>query len=156
MNRLSRGNVESIRARTLPAVLEMPPSLNHVPWHRSKVVQIPSFAQRAELRSPVVVEMPEHGNASTADAVDVKLPVNSEAHYSGFRIAMIALLTLFGWPHPTRDNDPGPAAAARPWRFERLSLVGRRRLTASVAQSPGSLDEAAAAASTRKGRAHAA
>ena len=141
MNRLSRGNVQSIRARTLPAVLEMPPRPTRLACHRSKVVQMPSPTHRGEFRSPVVVEMPAQAKAPVEIGDDAKVPANSEALYCGFRIAMMALVALFGWPHPTRDNDPGPASAARPWRLERLSLVGRHRLTAS-AQFP--IDGAAA------------
>ena len=143
MNRLSRGNVQSIRARTLPAVLEMPPRASRIGCHRSKVVQMPSPMRRGEFRSPVVVEMPVQAKAPTAGGEDARLPADSEALYCGFRIAMMALVALLGWPHPTRDNDPGPAAAARPWRLERLSLVGRHRLTISA---PFPMDQAAASA----------
>jgi hypothetical protein len=133
MNRLSRENVQCIRARTLPSVIEMPSRMNRLARHRSNVVQMLS----AENRAKVVVEMPAHPHvASGARPSSTNQQANSEAIYCGLRIAMMALAALFGWPHPTRDNDPGPASTARPWRLERLNVVGRNRAASPVAQLP--------------------
>jgi hypothetical protein len=137
MNRLNRGNVQSIRTRNVPAVLEMPTRTSRLSRHRNNIVQMPSRSLREENRSNVVIEMPLPANTPEPAAAVAPLHANAEALYRGFQIAMMALAALLGWPHPTRDNDPGPASAARPWRVERLSAVGRRHLSASVAQFPG-------------------
>lgn len=131
MNRLSRENVQCIRARTLPSVIEMPSRKSRLARHGNNVVQMRS----AENRAKIVVEMPAHPYATSCARTPGANPqANSEAIYCGLRIAMMALVALFGWPHPTRDNDPGPASTARPWKLERLSVVGRNRSASQLAQ----------------------
>jgi hypothetical protein len=95
-----------------------------------------------------VVTLPVGTEHMLADPI-----VRSEKHLSvrsgfgalsaGVRITLVALFALMGWPHPTRDNDPGPSAA-RPCHWERTSLIsrlwlpsGKRRVAASeVRQFP--------------------
>lgn len=149
MERPSRANVQCIRVRSLPAVIEMPSRRNRLARRRSNLVQMPSPAHRAESRANVVVEMPTARMAPAPGAANAKMKVNSEALSRGLRIAMMALAALFGWPRPTRDNDPGPASAARPWRMELLSVIGGSRLPATAAPLPGGLIEAPAASLRR-------
>ena len=144
MERPSRANVQCIRVRSLPAVIEMPSRRNRLARRRSNLVQMPSPAHRAESRANVVVEMPT-ARMAPAPGANAKMKVSSAALSCGLRIAMMALAALFGWPRPTRDNDPGPASAARPWRMERVSAVGGSRLPATAAPLPGGLIEPPAA-----------
>jgi hypothetical protein len=89
-----------------------------------------------------VVTLPvgtEHLSAESMVRPETHLRVRSGfgALSAGVRITLVALFALLGWPHPTRDNDPGPSAA-RPCHWERTSLIsrlwlpfGKRRVAAS-------------------------
>lgn len=160
MNRPSRGNVQCIRAKTLPPVLEMPSWCVRAE-RRPKVLEMPLRGQRAAHRRAVVLEMPAHADlprGTEADGGDAAFGLNEasfgadlRADYAalccGLRYTILALMALFGHAHSTRDNDPGPATAARPWKprkVELLSAVTRKRLLVSNGDRSDSGDVAAA------------
>jgi hypothetical protein len=95
---------------------------------------------REEKRAKVaVLSMP--GHEYTSPSAPAKQDVQSilRSGYSAFalgvRMTLDAILALLGWPHPSRDNDPGPSAA-RPCHWERINLISRIWLTTNSAKAP--------------------
>lgn len=139
MNWMGKDNVLCIRAKTLPEVVSMPRAME------SKVV---SMGPRLVRKAPVVLEMPRP--AEKAAVVEMRSRRDEAASASslrdGLRMTLVALFALLGWPRPTHGNDPG-AAAARPWKVERLNVVSKMRIPAAgmAAQRAAYADEDALA-----------
>jgi len=122
-------NVFCIRRNEVSAVVSMPSRhdarparrILTMPSRRGKQSNVVTLVARSE--STVLGAMNKPGTLSI-------LRSGSEALSYGVRMTLVALFALLGWPHPTRDNDPGPSAA-RPSHWELLSLVSRLYLRSS-------------------------
>jgi hypothetical protein len=127
-------NVFSMQSRKCSSVVTMP-SRNRV--HSSAVViTMPSHGEQQSK----VVTLPARTEATFAVSTqpsDIRSIVRSGygALSAGVRMTLVALFALLGWPHPTRDNDPGPSAA-RPCHWERTSLISRLRLPSGRVKAP--------------------
>jgi hypothetical protein len=56
------------------------------------------------------------------------------------RLALSAVLSLFGGPNPTRGDDP-PGAAARPRKLELLTVISNRRSNDWHGKKPADQEE---------------
>ena len=122
------------------------PSRNRGSSSSGVLVRMPSRNECIEAKTSKLVAFPSRiSRAAEVLTIDKRQPqsiVRSgyEALSLGFRMTLLALFALLGWPHPTRDNDPGPSAA-RPSHWEMVSLISRLRIPdgrtkAAVAQVP--------------------
>jgi len=144
MSWTGKDNVQCIRARTLPEVVRMARS--------EKVVPIRPRLVRMGHRLAVVLQMPR---AEKAHVVEMPGPRGEAESGSGgeaarlrdgIRMTLVALFALLGWPRPGHGDDPG-AAAARPWKVERLNAISTLRIPAGrmAAQRAAYADEDALA-----------
>jgi hypothetical protein len=116
MDRKGKDNVQCIRAKTLPEVVEMPRVGGNV------VPMRPRLAGTGH-RGARVLQMPAR-----------KDEVGSLRE--GLRMTLVALFALLGWPPPTHGKDPG-AGGLRPWKVERLSVISKLRIpTTGLAVQP--------------------
>jgi len=125
MDHIGGENIYSMQSRDIRRVLTMP-SRNRV-RPPATVIEMPSCSEQD---SRVVALR------TGAEELISRLEMRPSAR-SGFgeltasvRMTLVALFALLGWPHSTRDNDPGPSAA-RPCRWVRTSLISRLWLTAT-------------------------
>jgi hypothetical protein len=133
-------NVYTMQVANVPAVVTMP-SRNGA-RSSAVVVEMPSRMEEGVERHSKVVTLPARTGSRVVEFATKPSAMRSgyEALSAGVRMTLVALFALLGWPHPTRDNDPGPSAA-RPCHWERVSLISRLYL-------PSSRSKAAAASAS--------
>lgn len=152
MNRPSRDNVLSIRAKALPVVVTMPSRESRAEGRGAAVLQMPARFHRAERKAPVVLAMPSRSTCTqrrSSSVVEMPSRIteigntdeSSEPHAlprsksfvgangfsDGLRMTLVALFALLGWPRPTHGKDPG-AAAARPFKLELLNVISKLQI----------------------------
>ena len=106
----------------------------------------PSSVERTA--KPLVMPPPRERQALEAEesnspwiAVDPGFATQSTDLYQGIRLVLLALLTFFGGPKPTRGDDP-PGAVARPFKIEMLdAIAGRRSFRRTLETAPAKCEE---------------
>jgi hypothetical protein len=145
MNNTRGDKVFCIRRNQVPAVVTMPSRRSSTRPPR-KVLSMPS---RAGKQSKVVTLIARSDNSASDSsekpgALSI-LRSSGDALSYGVRMTLVALFALLGWPHPTRDNDPGPSAA-RPSHWERVKLVSRLFLPSNGSKAAAAHADAAESA----------
>jgi len=124
-------NVYCVTPRKAPAVVTMPSRDRG----RSPAVVI-TMPSRSEQKSNLVTLPAQKETHPPESRKDVRAMVRSGYGVLslGVRMTLVALFALLGWPHTSRDNDPGPSAA-RPCHWEFTNLISQRRLSSGGRKS---------------------
>lgn len=127
--RMTRGEkIHTMHSRNFPAVIAMPARHGAVP-PKAAVLEMPMRLERKAQATSKVVTLPSREEPATLEKVSRQESISffrsgCDAFSFGVRMTLVALFALLGWPHPSRDNDPGPSAA-RPCHWDFINLVSR-------------------------------
>ena len=121
-------------------------TVGKLPGRSSTSASVLSMPLRPKRSKVVTLIARSHSGLQPVPESTSALRAGAQAISAGVRMTLVALFALLGWPHPSRDNDPGPSSA-RPGHWQKIELISQlpmsRTKSAAIAAETNRLARAA-------------